>query len=104
MSCENCPYIALLDAAEDVINDFEPVHRGVATARGTIAVNRQAANRVQEWQHCDGQVVNDRGNVGCPLAEIINGVISLATYQAAPALVAPEDVVGQERDAIGQML
>jgi hypothetical protein len=106
-TCSSCCYLAMLDASDEVINDFAEIHEQPEVGRGSIEIDRRCAERVREHLPCDGPVMNHDGHLTCPLAELINSSIAMSSFRPRTAsfAVPPEKVVdsGPER-APGQFL
>ncbi|HXZ64903.1 MAG TPA: hypothetical protein VEH05_09220 [Streptosporangiaceae bacterium] len=106
-TCHACCYLAMLDAADEVITDYADIHEQLAVGRGTIEIDRRCADRVREHLPCEGPVRNDNGHLTCPLVELINAAIAVAACRPRTAsfAVPPEKVVNSGSDqSPGQFL
>jgi hypothetical protein len=108
MSCTNCPYVATLDAADELLDGVADIHSAPEAARGAIEVCRRSMKTVQALLACDGPVADKDGQRVCPLSRSIVDAYMLATgpANAASWAFAPERLLGhsQEHKTPGQFL
>lgn len=92
-----CPIIVSFDAAEKLVDEYAELHEAADSVRGTLTINRRAAELVQAVHPCDGPVTNERGFVACPLSAVISDTFSMAAYRPHPSAIPPEKVIENER-------
>ena len=106
-TCDSCCYLAMLDAADEVISDFGEIHEQPEVGKGTIEIDRRCAETVRKYLPCDGPIMNHDGHLTCPLADLINSAIAMSSFRPRTGsfAVPPEKVVnsGPERSP-GQFL
>lgn len=106
-TCQSCCYLAMLDASDEVIDSYADIHEQLQASRGALEINRRCAERVREHLSCDGPVMSHEGHLTCPLVELINATIAMATTRPRSGnfAVPPEKVVNADSDrAPGQFL
>jgi hypothetical protein len=104
MSCDDCPYMAVLDAADDVITEFEHIHQHPAVNRGTVEIDRRVAEAVRARVQCDGPTQHE-GRVVCPLTNWFNTVVAMVDMRPNTGALDPEKVInGEPVRALGQFL